>query len=85
VFVVDEGAFGPKHARDLIAREQLTGPVQISVKQHEENLEGLGVEFDAHSLPAQLTRGGVRFKDSKAIAPVWPKVALHVRHGFRQV
>ena len=85
VLVVDEGAFGPKHASDFIARDQLTGPVQIPVKQHEKDLEGLCVELDTHSLLAQFTCGGVRFKDSKAITPVWPKVAPQVCHSFRSV
>ena len=27
MLIVDEGALGPKHARDFIARDELTGPV----------------------------------------------------------
>ena len=81
MLVIDEGSFRPKLARDFVAREQLAGPLQ----KHEENLEGLSVELDAHSLPSQFTCGGVRFKDSKAIALCRPNVAFQVRHGFRQV
>ena len=85
VFEVDESAFWPKHSGDLVARNQLARPVHIAVKQHEKDLEWLGVQLDAHSLPAQLARGGIRFKDSKAIALCRPKVAPQVHHVFRSV
>jgi hypothetical protein len=70
MFVVDEGAVGPEFARDLLARQQLAGPVY----QHQEHLERLGIELDANALAAKLTRSGVCFKCSEAIAPRWPWV-----------
>jgi hypothetical protein len=81
VLVVDERALWPKHAGDLVARNQLARLLE----EHEKNLEWLGVQLYAHPLPAQLARGGIRFKDSKAIALCRPKVAFQVRHVFRSV
>ncbi len=85
VLVVDEGSVGPELARDLFAREQLAGELQIPLQKHEQHLERLRVQFDAQSLPAQFARGGVRLKDSKAIAPDWPRVGRVVRHVCRSV
>ena len=71
--------------REISSRVRANWPVQVSVKEHEKDLERLGIQLDAHSLPAQFTRGGIRFKDSKAIALCRPKVASQVHHGFRSV
>ncbi len=65
VLVVDEGTVRPELARDLVAGEQLSGPLE----QHGEYLEGLGVELDANALLAQFARGRVCFKYTKAVAP----------------
>ena len=68
MFVVDKGAVGPQLPGDFFAGEQLAGPVE----QHQEYLEGLGVELDAETLPAKFSGGGVCFErlrsDSAALA-----------------
>jgi len=51
VLVIDEGTVGPDALSDLLAREDLSGPVE----EHEEDLEGLGVELDPDSLLAQFS------------------------------
>jgi hypothetical protein len=67
VFVVDEGAVGPQLAGDLLASEELAGPVE----QHQEYLEGLGVELYAETLPAKFPCGTVCLENSEAIALRW--------------
>src|ERR1017187_7284945 len=58
---------GPKLPRDFLSRQQLAGPLQ----QHEQHLKRLRMQLHPESLPAQLSRGRVRFKNTKEIAPCW--------------
>jgi hypothetical protein len=67
VLVVDEGSVGPELAGDFFSRQQLAG----SIQEHDEHLEGLGVQLDADALSAKLTQGGVSFKYSEAVMPGW--------------
>jgi hypothetical protein len=83
--VVDEVSFGSNRARNAVAGDKLTWPIQRSIEKHEKNLEWLGIQLDAHSLPAQLTRCSIGFKDSKAIALCRPEVVPRVRRVYRSV
>ena len=67
VFVVDEGAVGPEFAGDFFAGEHFGRGGRGAV----EYLEGLGVELDAHALPAEFAGGRVGFEDAEAIARGW--------------
>jgi hypothetical protein len=58
---IDEGIGRPQLAAEFLAADHFSGPVQ----QHEKNLSGLSLQSNAHSLLAQLPRGGVHFKDSE--------------------
>ncbi len=77
VFVVDEGSVGPQLAGDLFSGEEFAWPLQ----EHEEDLEGLGVQLDADALTAEFAQWCVCFKYSEAVAPVW----LWVGHVSCQV
>ena len=64
VFVIDKGAVRPDCLRDFFASKDFAG----ALEEHEEDLEGLGVELDPDSLLAKFSGGRVRLEDSKAIA-----------------
>jgi len=81
VLVVDKGSVGSQFAGDFFTREQLAGPVE----EHEEHLEGLGIQLNAQALAAKLSRGGVHLKDSEAIALCRLRAGAVFRHGFGSV
>jgi len=64
---------------DLLARQQLAWPVE----EHQEHLEGLGVQLDAQTLAAKLSCGGVHLKDSEAITLCRLRAVAFFRHGFQ--
>lgn len=70
MLIVDEGSVRPKFAGDFVACQKLAGPLQ----EHEQYLEGLRVQFDANSLPAQLSRRSIYLKYSEAITHDWLRV-----------
>lgn len=61
VVVIDEGSVGPKLVGDFVAGEDLAW----AAEEHEEKLEGLGVEFDADAFAAEFAGGGVGFKSAE--------------------
>ncbi len=65
MLVVDEGSVGPEVLRDFLSRQEFARPLQ----KHQEDLEGLDVQLNADTLFAKLSRCGVGFKHSEAIAP----------------
>ena len=79
MLIVDEGSVGPQLVGDFLARKKLAGPVE----QHEEHLEGLGVQLDAQALTAKFSRGGIHLKDSEAITRGRLRASAVFRHGFQ--
>jgi hypothetical protein len=68
MFVINERPFGPQFLGDFLSSQKFSG----SFQEHEEHLERLGVQFNANPLPSKLSRSGVYFECSKAVAPGWP-------------
>jgi hypothetical protein len=64
---INEGVRGPESASDLVAGEELAGLREEKAKQ----LERLGVDADADTLPTKLARGGVGLKDAEAVETDW--------------
>jgi hypothetical protein len=51
-------------------------------QQHQQHLEWLRMQLDTRTLSAKLSVGGIRFKDSEAIAPAWLRVRHIVPHSI---
>jgi hypothetical protein len=67
VVEVDEGVSRPELGGDFFAGEEAAG----AFEQKQQELEGLGAEFDAEALAAQLAGDGVGLVRAEAEAPCW--------------